>query len=365
MPTETIEQPASQVATAKADASDAKKSDNVNGPSVAHALLKREAALAAKKPLPTESVVQAAKAAEETAKTSVPDAAKQAASEPAKEDAVKAADSEADEALSKSKLTPELQEILDKRIGKERAKRGDAERRVAELEAKLAATIPVPIAQPPTVTPTPDNPLANVQDMPGLEKEIKTITETKLWALEQLDRDDIGEGVKVGTDVYTKPRLKEIVRNMERILAIHVPERAKYLGQRAASEKLALETFDWLKDQSSDQYKAFQKIMADQSGPLGRMPNAVYAVAAAVEGQVAVNLRRAIAENNRGTKPVEKQRAPASQIASSAGDSPIREAGSSRAVAALQADMDRMKKGHGVKVSDVTKFLAKRDQTHR
>lgn len=364
MPTETIEQPTSQAATAQAAKSDAKKSSNVKGPSVAHALLQREAALVAKQAPPSESVAEVAKATEQ-AKTSETGEAKSATPETETKEAAKAAPEESDEALSHS-ISPELQEAIDKRIGKERAKRGELERKLAELEAKLAA-VPTQVEKPAPVTPTADNPLANVNDIPELEKQLKVAKETKLWALEQLDREDIDQGVKVGDQTYTKAQLKAAVRNVEKLIEVHIPDRAKFLTQRSNSERLAVETFEWLKDPSSNEYKAFQKVISDPNLGFATSPNGIYAAAAAVEGQSQVQLRKAIAENNKGTKAVKKeeQKAPASQLAGTGATAPAREAGNSRALAQLAAEMEQMKKGHGVKVSDVTKFLARRDQTHR
>ena len=365
MPTATIEAPTSQEPTAQAAISDAKKSDNVKGPSVAHALLQREAALVAKKAPPAESIVEAAKAAETAQSASDASDNKETPAPEAKEEAKAPAEAEDSEALSKSAIPPEVQKSIDKRIGKEIAKREALEAKLADLEARLADK-PVEIPKPAPVEPTAANPLANVVDLPSLEKQLATAKETKLWVQEQLDRDDIDQGVRVGDRTYTKQELKAAYRNVERLLEVHIPERAKFLNQRSQSEKNALDTFDWLKDRDSDQYKAFVKVVSDPALGFSGAPNGIYAAAAAVEGQSQVQLRKAIAKDSQGTKPVEKKAPPASQLASSgAGVPPAREPGSSRQLAALSAEMAGMKKGHGVRVSDVTKFLSRRDQTHR
>lgn len=364
MPTETKEAPPSQE-PAKPAISDARKSDNVKGHGAAQELLKREAALAAKKAPPAESIAADLKAAEKLA-SSAPDAPEKEASKPevkVAEVKTEVAKSEDSEVLSNS-ISPEVQESINKRIGKEIAKREALEAKLADLEKKFSER-PVELPKP-TAEPTSSNPLANITDLPALEKQVTTARETKLWCQEQLDREDIDQGVKVGSETYTKQQLKLALRNVERMLEVHIPERAKYLQARATSEKAALETFDWLKDRDSDQYKAFMHIMADPTGGFATSPNGVYAAAAAVEGQSAVQLRRAIAKDHQGAKPVEKQRPPASQLASSGASVPAaRDAGNSRAITALAEEMAAMKKGHGVKVKDVTQFLARREQTHR
>lgn len=362
MPNETIEAPTSQAAPAKAESGDAKKSDNVKGHSVAQALLQREAATAAKKAPPAESVADVAKAAEKIAETPASEETKTVTS---KTDSQAKAEPESDEALSNS-ISPEIQEKIDKRIGKEVAKRTALERELAELKGKIAAT-PAPVVQPAPVAVTPDNPLANINSIPELEKQLQTAKETKLWAQEQLDREDIDQGVKVGDVVYSKAQLKQVVRNVERQIEMFIPDRARFLNQRAQSEKVAHETFEWLKDPSSDQFKAFQRAYADPDFRFNQSPNGYMAAAAAVEGLSGVQLRKAIADQNKGTKAVDKRQVPpASQLAGGAAPTaPQREAGSSRAVAALASELANMKKGHGVRVKDVTKFLAARDQTHR
>lgn len=368
MPTETIEAPTSQEPSAKAPAGDAKKSDNVKGPSVAHALLQREAALASKSAPPAESITEAAKAAEKVANstaTDAPEKSEPSATETAKESEVKPKETEVEDPDVLSKIPPEIQKSIDKRIGKEMGKREALEAKVAELEKKLAEK-PVELPKPAPIEPTAANPLANIVDLATLDKQVSTAKETKLWVQEQLDREDIEQGVKVGDQTYTKQQLKTALRNVERQLEVHIPERAKFLTARADAEKRALETFEWLKDKDSEQFQMFSKLMSLPDAGFATSPYGVYSAAAAVEGQSQVKLRQSIAKDHQGAKPVEKKVPPASQLASSgASVPPARESGSNRAVAALAEEMANMKKGHGVKVSDATKFLARRDQTHR
>lgn len=361
--TETPEAPPSQE-TPRAAISDAKKSGNVKGHSAALELLRREATAAAPKAPPAESIAAAKPA--EPASTAPAAAEKAVASEPeAKAPETKPEETKAEdpEVLSKS-IPPEIQESINKRIGKEIAKREALEQKLADLEKKFSEKpleVPTPAAEPTTA-----NPLADVADLASLEKRLSTARETKLWCQEQLDREDIDQGVKVGERSYTKQELKTALRNVERMLDIHIPERARYLNARANSAKAAVDTFEWLKDTESDQYKAFVKVAQDPALGFAAAPNGIYAAAAAVEGQNAVQLRKAIAKDHQGTKPVERKAPPQSQLAGSgASVPPAREPGSSRAVAALAQEMEGMKKGHGVKVRDVTAFLARRDQLHR
>lgn len=362
MPIETKEAATSQQAPAKADTSDANKSGNVNLGQATNALLKREAALTAKIKAPAESVAAADKTAPENpASTSATDATDKTAPEPKTNDAkadAKADADKSDDALSK--ISPEIQAAIDKRIGKALEKARLAEEKAAALERQLATkALPDPVVQV-----TPDNPLANVNDVESLKKELKSAKETKLWAQQQLNRKDIGNGLKVGDTTYTEDQFRDALNNIERRIEIEIPERAEFLQKRAQFNELAAKNFDWLADPTSGHFALYRRFLA--SNPvIAAMPNASYLAAAAVEGQGQVALREAIAEGNRGTKPAKSfPQAPASQLAGGvAVSSGSREAGNGRAQKALADEMGKLKKSGHVTVRDAAAFFRQKETT--
>jgi hypothetical protein len=360
MLTETIEQPPSLAAAAQAVQSDAKRG-NVTLHDTATALLQREKARAGKA-APAEGVTQTeAKADEKAAKPSAAEETpKESKTEPEpKKDADKKAPTEAEDDVL-SKLSPDTQESINKRIGKEIAKRTALEAELNALKARMAEVEQKPTPPP---EPTPDAPLANIRDFAELDKHEALARETKLWVQQQLRRKDIANGVKVGDRTYSEDELLGSLSNLEKTLDIEVPKHRKFLADRAGFAQKAVEEFDWLKDNTSEHFRQFQAVM--RANPeLQRRPNGIYIAAAAVEGETAKNLRRAIKEQSQGTVPV-KEKAPASQLAASGATAPVREAASSRAVEALKAEMEKMKKKGGISVRDAKDYLLRSLTTHR
>src|SRR5579864_401642 len=100
---------------------------------------------------------------------------------------------EAEEVLSPEtqSLDPKLQETINRRIGKEVAKRKELERKVQELTDKLVLTPKTEAeAEKPAIAPIPSGspPLSTINDMGGLailQSQAKTAIR---WGEEQLDR---------------------------------------------------------------------------------------------------------------------------------------------------------------------------------
>ena len=149
MPNEIAAPSAAAPETGKGDA----KSGNVTVNSVAHQLLQREVA-AAEKAKSSANIAPAGPEPEaKPATTSEPPKAEQPkgdeTAKPADAKAEAKADADLDDALSKdSTLTPEQQQRFEERLAKERRKRGDSDRRVTELEAKLLALQSAPRLPP-------------------------------------------------------------------------------------------------------------------------------------------------------------------------------------------------------------------------
>ena len=169
-----------------------------------------------------------------------------------------AAEPVADEALShETTLTPELQAVIDKRIGKEVAKRKSMEAELAQLREKVghpAAPVAPPSNLPPVViAPTPEQPLANIQNYDALKKVESDTRQIKYLAQEGLDTIEATgqEGFVINDKPYTKVELRNILRNASRSLEEQIPQRASFLQQRDASVAKAVEQYSWMKDQNS------------------------------------------------------------------------------------------------------------------
>lgn len=342
------------------------KSGNVTVSKTAHQLLQREteAIKAAKAPanIAPEATLATPAPTPEAPKVETPTGTEPAT--PAEAKAEAKADAELDDALSKdSTLTPEQQSRFEDRLAKERRKRGDSDRRVQELEAKLTALQSAPPPVPVEIRPTADNPLVNVNTTEALEKERQVAKETKRWAEEQLDRDDIANGVQFDGRTLTKQEIKAVLRGATRRLEDHIPARQAFLTARQQSENYAGTQFDWMKAPTSEEYSFYRNVLKSEPD-LIKDPAGPWKAALAVEGMRSLKAKLESQKRGAGPAPAERIPAPASQIASGAAPGPQRgESTNGRARAALESELTNFKtKSGGMSRDQVAKFLSKRDQ---
>ena len=218
-------------------------------------------------------------------------------------------------------LAKSLNASAVKRFGRLTAQKKALLAENAELQAQAQQ------AQQPVSSELPeflkDNALHNVADENALLKEVENLQTLIEWADEGMDNeaqyDDNGDEyvLKDGDKTYTKAELKRIQKNARKILRKDAPARQKWIKERSQSDQQAVQTFQFLGEPESDDYKLFMQVKAS---PLYKplveyLPNSNFALGLMVEGMKAVQARQAEAG-----KPKPKPKAP---VASA-------EAGSSR-----------------------------------
>ena len=218
-------------------------------------------------------------------------------------------------------LAKSLNASAVKRFGRLTAQKKALLAENAELQAQAQQ------AQQPVSSELPeflkDNALHNVANEPALAKEVENLQTLIEWADEGMDNeaqyDDNGNEyvLKDGEKTYTKAELKRIQKNARKILRKDAPARQKWIKERSQSDQQAVQTFQFLGEPESDDYKLFMQVKAS---PLYKplveyLPNSNFALGLMVEGMKAVQSRQAQA-----SKPKPKPKTP---VASA-------EAGSSR-----------------------------------
>lgn len=206
-------------------------------------------------------------------------------------------------------VSAQWQEGVNKRIGKEKQKRLDAEMRMKELEEqlqKVAVEKPEPIV---VTAPTQENPLADVNDVQSLvsrEKEANDVIDQAQAALDQLEIEG-GKEIKIGDSSYTRQQLREIRRNAERVLREHIPGRQRFLAQQVEFKKLVKRDIPEMLDPKSQMYREAQQ--ARLAYPqLAYLPNGDYLIGLALRGAKAL-----AAEQASKSKPV-VAKPPVSQV---------------------------------------------------
>ena len=158
-----------------------------------------------------------------------------------------------------------------------------------------------------------DNALHNVSDEQALMKEVENLNTLIEWAEDGLDNevqyDDDGNEyiLKDGDKTYSKNDLKRIRSNAKKIIRKDAPARQQWIAERNNSDQQALQTFDFLGDPESADYKLFMSVKNHKLyRPLvDHLPNANYALAAMVVGMNTINERSA-----QKSKPAPKPKSP-------------------------------------------------------
>jgi hypothetical protein len=181
----------------------------------------------------------------------------------------------------------------------------------AELQAQAEQ------AQQTQTSETPeflkDNALHNVADEQALMKEVENLNTLIEWAEDGMENeaqfdDDGNEYVlKDGDKTYTKADLRRIRSNAKKIIRKDAPARQAWIKERQASDQQAIQTFQFLGEPESDDYKLFMQVKGNKLyQPLvDHLPNSNFALALMVEGLNAVKARQ-----EQAAKPPPKPKAP-------------------------------------------------------
>lgn len=205
----------------------------------------------------------------------------------------------------------------------------------AELQAQAEQ------AQQTQASETPeflkDNALHNVTDEQALMKEVENLNTLIEWAEDGMENeaqydDDGNEYVlKDGDKTYTKSELRRIRSNAKKIIRKDAPARQAWIKERQASDQQAIQTFQFLGEPESDDYKLFMQVKGNKLyKPLvDHLPNSNFALALMVEGLNAVKARQ-----GEQAKPAPKPKAPVASTEAGAARAKTPQAQKTKAVEA-------------------------------
>ena len=194
-------------------------------------------------------------------------------------------------------LAKHLNASAIKRFGKLTAQKKALLAENQELQQQVEQA-PVPTEQPAFLK---DNALHNVNDVNALAKEVENLNTLMEWADEgmenEVEYDDAGNEyvVKDGDKTYTKADLRRIKANAKKILRKDAPAREAWINERQASDQQAIQTFDFLSDGESEDYKVFMQVKqsALYKPLVDHLPNSNFALGLMVEGLKAVKAKQA------------------------------------------------------------------------
>lgn len=361
MSTDTVEatsQPAS--APAPEAQSDAPKTANLSVAQAAARLLNMEAERAEARQAQAEQIdqtpVEGAEPTSEVTEATEPESAEATSPEAQAEEA-----STEEVPSQDNQLPDDLKKKIDKRIGKEVAKRKALEAQLNELKLQVQAAQQQKPAETAPIAPLPQGtvPLAQIEDVNGLTALRQQAIDAKRFAQEQLDRDDF-EPVRVGETVLDRRALKTIIRNAEKTLEDDIPQRASFLQQRAQAQQMAFEKFPFLKDKSTPEYVAAQQAYM-QMPWLKNLPNADWIIGVQIEGLKAMQAKekKSGAKTAKPSVPFSTKPPSGQSVVSSNGEA--RTPSGQRAAQTLEQMRQQMSKSGGVSANQAAQFLLARE----
>lgn len=193
---------------------------------------------------------------------------------------------------------PEDSVGVKKRIGKLIEARNKAEAEVEELRAKLEEA-----QQQPSQAPDPKgmDRFESVKDFKELQTREAEAEHLREWLLENPEGGDYKDtsGTEHEVDYESARRL---MVETDRDLRKNIPLTAQRLQQREQNRQSAMQTFDWMKDQASQEMQEIKQVL-DQNKFLKdyyqRDPFSVLTIGYAVEGIKAIKAKKA----KKPTKP--------------------------------------------------------------
>lgn len=239
------------------------------------AAIAEELGEAAPAPLADESEGAEEPAAQEQDPESQPEteadpAATEEAEEPAAEEEAPESPEEPEETDPQSKLPVSVQKRIDGLTAEKKRLAEKVEIQESEL-AKTKSALEKLLAAPVTVTPSAQDPLANVLSIEDLNQKIAHARSVKRWALENLSggtvKNDKGEDVEVSPE-----DVRRHLAVADELLTEHAPRRVQYLRELNAHEAEARKTYPELFDPQSEQFAEAVQILK-QFPELMRFPD--------------------------------------------------------------------------------------------
>lgn len=188
---------------------------------------------------------------------------------------------EVDEDAEADGLPTEIQESVNKRIGKEVKKRkqlkeeaeaeiGDLKRKLEEAEGRASET-----NADFTPQPTEANPFADLKTIEDVQRELLVAEQALEWAEDHPD----GELLETteGEREFTTEDVREIRKKAARAIRRQLPEQLGYIQTVNQLEPKVVEAFPWWKDKASSEFQ--QAMLVLRSMPdLARFPDYKFVV---------------------------------------------------------------------------------------
>jgi hypothetical protein len=199
-------------------------------------------------------------------------------------------DTAAEEPAGEEVTKDKVQRRIDKLVAKQRESEEKAQAASAELEqlrtAKADLEAQLNQTSRPVLTPTADNPLADVDSDEALQQRIQNAQAVRRWALQNTDGTTIKQ--PDGTEKFIEAaEVKDYLVKADDILTIHVPARKEWLAQREPAVQAAKSMFPDIFKEGSALNQAY-KATIKQAPDLLKIPQHEYWIGLALYGEQAL-----------------------------------------------------------------------------
>jgi hypothetical protein len=199
-------------------------------------------------------------------------------------------DAAAEEPVGEEVTKDKVQRRIDKLVAKQREAEEKAQAATSELEqlrtAKADLEAQLNQTSRPVLSPTADNPLADVDSGEALQQRIQNAQAVRRWALQNTDGATIKQ--PDGSEKYIEPaEVKDYLVKADDILTIHVPARKEWLAQREPAVQAAKSMFPDIFKEGSQLNQAY-KATIKQAPDLLKIPQHEYWVGLALYGEQAL-----------------------------------------------------------------------------
>jgi hypothetical protein len=199
-------------------------------------------------------------------------------------------DAAAEEPAGEEVTKDKVQRRIDKLVAKQRESEEKAQAASAELEqlrtAKADLEAQLNQTSRPVLTPSADNPLADVDSDEALQQRIQNAQAVRRWALQNTDGTTIKQ--PDGSEKFIEAaEVKDYLVKADDILTIHVPARKEWLAQREPAVQAAKSMFPDIFKEGSALNQAY-KATIKQAPDLLKIPQHEYWIGLALYGEQAL-----------------------------------------------------------------------------
>ena len=199
-------------------------------------------------------------------------------------------DAAAEEPAGEDVTKDKVQRRIDKLVAKQREAEEKAQAATSELEqlktAKADLEAQLNQTSRPVLSPTADNPLADVDSGEALQQRIQNAQAVRRWALQNTDGATIKQ--PDGSEKFIEAaEVKDYLVKADDILTIHVPARKEWLAQREPAVQAAKSMFPDIFKEGSQLNQAY-KATIKQAPDLLKIPQHEYWVGLALYGEQAL-----------------------------------------------------------------------------